>query len=167
MKPKRKVKQRLIVGYNPETHEAIYENRTICKFCHKDFTIAGARSNHELHACKLNPDIIRIKSKIRKQVLNPRSLIQTNTYKVSQVPIYKLLLNPTKYHPYYVLDKPTDEILQFRQIETSLHNQNRYQLITLLEYKHQTLKLSVEPTKPKAVRKKSVNPTPNTDPLSE
>jgi hypothetical protein len=149
MKYKRSRIPLVIIGYDAETRRPIYEHRTICNFCQRQFKLPAHRANHELHLCDLNPDVKKIKRSLKHSIENPKSLILTIHYRLFKESVYNLLKNPTKFYPYSVLDEITKEIHQFRQTIKWLKQKQLNTIVTMVEYKHETAIISADEVKPK------------------
>lgn len=127
-----------IIGYDPETRKPIYENRKTCQFCQRTFKTPASRGNHELHYCLQNPEVKKIKSIVRRSIKNPSILTLTITYKLIQVTVNQILSNPTKYYPYDLFDKQTDQIIQIRQAMKWLKTVQLNTIVNILEYQTET-----------------------------
>lgn len=130
-----------VIGYDLESNKPIYEHRTVCLYCQKQFKHPANRANHELHHCTSNPQVIPPIKHLRK-ISNQQILTQTRTYHLIQKTVQQILNKLSLNLHYEIYDKETDQIFPLRQAIKWLKTRQVNTIVYLLEYTNERIELS-------------------------
>ena len=132
MKSKRIYRKLKIIGYDHENNKPIYEHRTTCNYCGKQFQKPNNRAYHEYHTCPSNPQATPIVQSTITIPPNPTTLIQTTTYKITTKKVSTILRKLITNLHYEIYDQQNNTTIPLRQALRWLRNQSPNTTIYLL-----------------------------------